>query len=103
MSEALDNSPKQRSNSSLPRSPRSPPPLLPATLPVAEPLFICDYEHHPTGKFGCFRCIDDVLLQRLLLMVDENKVKVFSAPVIPIDMQQTEKKNKRESCYIHWR
>ena len=60
------------------------------------PLVICDYKNpdHPTGKFGCFRCIDDVLLQRLLLMVDENKVKVFSAPVIPIDMQQTEKKIK---------
>jgi hypothetical protein len=45
--------------------------------------------------------IDDVLLQRLLLMVAENKVKVFSAPVIPIDMQQTDEKIKEHlSIYI---
>ena len=49
MSEALDNSP-----------------LLQEPLPVAEPLVICDYREHPTGNFGCFRCIDNVLLQRLL-------------------------------------
>jgi hypothetical protein len=59
---------------------------------VNEPLVICDYGHHPTGMYGCFRCIDEELLERLLLMVDENKVKVFSAPVIPVDMQQSEKK-----------
>lgn len=65
-------------------------------LPEAEPLVICDYKNrdHPTGMYGCFRCIDKELLERLLSMVDENKVKVFSAPVIPIDMQKTEKKIK---------
>ena len=85
MSEALDNSPKPRSKSSLPRSPRSPKsprsPRSPRSL-VPEPLVICNYREHPTGNFGCFRCIDDVLLQRLLLMVSENKVKVFSVPVV---------------------
>lgn len=49
---------------------------------VDEPLVICNYREHPTGNFGCFRCIDDVLLQRLLLMVSENKVKVFPVPVV---------------------
>ena len=75
MSEALDSHPKPRSQKS-PRSPRSPRSLVP------EPLVICNYREHPTGNFGCFRCIDDVLLQRLLLMVSENKVKVFSVPVV---------------------
>jgi hypothetical protein len=51
----------------------------------AEPLVICNYKNpdNPTGMYGCFRCIDDELLARLLSMVAENKVKVFSAPVIP--------------------
>jgi hypothetical protein len=63
---------------------------------VAEPLVICDYriKDNPTGMYGCFRCIDDELLARLLSMVAENKVKVFSAPIIPIDMQVSEKTKK---------
>ena len=78
MSEALGSDKKTHSSKSprSPRSPRSP------KSPVPEPLVICDYREHPTGKFGCFRCIDDVLLQRLLPMVSENKVKVFSFPVV---------------------
>ena len=66
---------------------------------VDEPLVICDYKNpdHPKGAFGCFRCIDEDLLK----MVRENKVKVFPAPVIPIDMQQTDKKIKEYlSIYI---
>ena len=47
-----------------------------------EPLVICDYQLHPKGMSGCFRCIDEELLERLLSMVDENKVKVFPVPVI---------------------
>ena len=42
------------------------------------PLVICNHEKHPTGSYGCFRCIDRELLQNLLSMIDENKVKVFS-------------------------
>lgn len=50
---------------------------------VAEPLVICDYQNpdHPTGKYGCFRCIDEELLEKLLSMASENKVKVFSVSV----------------------
>ena len=90
MSEALVDEPKQRSKSSLPRSP---PPLLTETLPAAEPLVICDHQNpdHPKGAFGCFRCIDEDLLKILLSMVHENKVKVFPAPVISIDIKETEK------------
>ena len=61
------------------------------TLPEAEPLVICNYREHPTGNFGCFRCIDNVLLQRLLLMVSENKVEVFSVSVTaPIKVNSEE-------------
>jgi hypothetical protein len=42
------------------------------------PLVICNHRKHPTGDFGCFRCIDDELLQNLLSMIDKNKVEVFS-------------------------
>ena len=58
---------------------------------VAEPLVICDYQNpdHPTGNYGCFRCIDEELLK----MVRENKVKVFSAPVFPPTMTFHEKLN----------
>lgn len=81
MSEALGSdkkthSPKSPKSPKSPRSPRSP------RLLVPEPLVICDYREDPTGEFGCFRCIDDVLLEKLLFMVSENKVKVFSVPVV---------------------
>jgi hypothetical protein len=46
-------------------------------LQESEPLVICDKNHHPSGHYGCFRCIDEELLG----MVDKNKVKVFSVPV----------------------
>jgi hypothetical protein len=42
------------------------------------PLVICNHSHHPTGVYGCFRCIDHELLQNLLSMIDKNKVEVFS-------------------------
>ena len=32
----------------------------------AKQLVICDYKIHPSGSYGCFRCIDDELLQELL-------------------------------------
>ena len=42
------------------------------------PLIICNHEEHPTGAYGCFRCIDPELLQNLSFMVDKNEVEVFS-------------------------
>lgn len=42
------------------------------------PLVICNHSEHPTGSYGCFRCIDHQLLQNLLSMTDKNKVEVFS-------------------------
>lgn len=53
-----------------------PEPLIVDSL-LPETLVICDYEHHPTGKYGCFRCIDEELLEKLLSMASENKVEVF--------------------------
>ena len=58
---------------------------------VSEPLVICDHNVNPTGLNGCFRCIDKELLERLLFMASKNNVKVFPAPVIPIDMKKSEK------------
>ena len=41
------------------------------------PLVICELKH-PMGAYGCFRCIDSELLQKLSDMFRENKVEVFS-------------------------
>jgi len=41
------------------------------------PLVICELKH-PMGAYGCFRCIDSELLQKLSSMFDKNKVEVFS-------------------------
>jgi serine/threonine protein kinase len=49
---------------------------------LVDSLSICDYKIHPSGSFGCFRCIDDELLQKLLLMVSNKKVKIY--PVVDI-------------------
>ena len=47
--------------------------------PVAvESLVFCSHDKNPTGVYGCFRCIDDELLQKLLLMVSNKKVKVYT-------------------------
>ena len=50
----------------------------------AKQLVICDYKIHPSGTFGCFRCIDDELLQKLLFMVSNKKVKIY-----PLDISTT--------------
>ena len=47
-------------------------------LKKVESLVICSHDKNPTGKYGCFRCIDDELLQKLLLMVSNKKVKVYT-------------------------
>jgi hypothetical protein len=44
------------------------------------PLVICELKH-PMGAYGCFRCIDSELLQKLSSMFDKNKVEVFSVTV----------------------
>lgn len=44
------------------------------------PLVICELKH-PMGIYGCFRCIDSELLQKLSSMFDKNKVEVFSVTV----------------------
>ena len=46
------------------------------------PLVICERKH-PMGAYGCFRCIDSELLQKLSSMFDEKKVAVFSVTVGP--------------------
>jgi hypothetical protein len=51
----------------------------------AKQLVICDYKIHPSGSYGCFRCIDDELLQELLFMVSNKKVKIY-----PLDISTTE-------------
>ena len=50
----------------------------------AKQLVICDYKIHPSGSYGCFRCIDDELLQELLFMVSNKKVKIY-----PLDISTT--------------
>ena len=47
-------------------------------LKKVESLVFCSHDKNPTGKYGCFRCIDDELLQKLLLMVSNEKVKVYT-------------------------
>ena len=47
-------------------------------LKKVESLVICSHDNNPTGRYGCFRCIDDELLQKLLLMVSNKKVKVYT-------------------------
>jgi hypothetical protein len=42
------------------------------------PLVICNHMEHPTGVYGCFRCIDTELLKILSSMTDKNEVEVFS-------------------------
>jgi len=42
------------------------------------PLVICNHENHPTGLYGCFRCIYPELLQNLSSMIDKNEVEGFS-------------------------
>ena len=37
------------------------------------PFVICDKTIHPSGSYGCFRCIDE----KVLRMIAENKVKVY--------------------------
>ena len=56
-----------------------------ALLSHAKQLVICDYKIHPSGSYGCFRCIDDELLQELLFMVSNKKVKIY-----PLDISTTE-------------
>jgi hypothetical protein len=34
---------------------------------LEEPLVICDHKKHSYGQSGCFRCIDDELLEKLII------------------------------------
>ena len=52
-------------------------------LKKVESLVFCSHVNlNPTGKYGCFRCIDDELLQKLRLMVRNEKVKVYTVDVV---------------------
>jgi hypothetical protein len=44
-------------------------------------LIICDNFRHQSGEWGCFRCIDHKLLQELLFMVSNKKVKIYAVDI----------------------
>lgn len=43
------------------------------TMKGGEPFVICDKTIHPSGSYGCFRCIDEDALR-----IAENKVKIYA-------------------------
>ena len=76
-------SPKASPKASPRTSPKASPRTSPKVLPSDDaPLVICEHLKHPMGYYGCFRCMDSELLQKLSSMFDKNNVDVFSVVVL---------------------